>query len=226
MGQASFQKYLLYAVGEILLVMIGILLALQVNNWNETRKQSIIERDLLVGIKENILNNIEYLNEEIRRNQFLSNSSEIALGALDDDLPHHDSLDLHFARASRIWNISFPRAAFETLKSEGLRLISSNELREQIINLFEMEYTSLENFTKKKGDDFSSQLLFPVYMKHFRLGFGLAVPNNYERLKKDDEFKNVIYHGINTRVEIVTKAEVVISQSVFVADQIDNFLQN
>ena len=31
--------YLLYAIGEIVLVMIGILLALQVNNWNEKRKQ-------------------------------------------------------------------------------------------------------------------------------------------------------------------------------------------
>ena len=35
--------YLRYAIGEILLVMIGILLALQVNNWNEKRKQSELE---------------------------------------------------------------------------------------------------------------------------------------------------------------------------------------
>ena len=34
----KFSKYLLYAIGEIALVMIGILLALQVNNWNEDQK--------------------------------------------------------------------------------------------------------------------------------------------------------------------------------------------
>ncbi|MEH6514960.1 MAG: hypothetical protein V7670_17480 [Maribacter arcticus] len=33
----KFSKYMLYAIGEVILVMIGILLALQVNNWNETR---------------------------------------------------------------------------------------------------------------------------------------------------------------------------------------------
>ena len=37
----NLKRYLLYAVGEILLVMIGILLALQVNNWNEEKKSNI-----------------------------------------------------------------------------------------------------------------------------------------------------------------------------------------
>lgn len=46
----SFQKYLLYAAGEILLVMIGILLALQVNNWNEQQKNKAAEQHLLKDI--------------------------------------------------------------------------------------------------------------------------------------------------------------------------------
>jgi hypothetical protein len=41
--QGNLRKYLLYAIGEVLLVMIGILLALQVNNWNERRKDRITE---------------------------------------------------------------------------------------------------------------------------------------------------------------------------------------
>ena len=44
----STSKYLLYALGEILLVVIGILIALQVNNWNEERKIAK-EIDKLVG---------------------------------------------------------------------------------------------------------------------------------------------------------------------------------
>ena len=224
LGEGSASKYFLYAIGEILLVMIGILLALQVNNWNEERKKEAIEKDLLLGIKENILGNIEYLNAEIQRNRRLMNSAQVALNALDNDLPHHDSLDVHFARSSRIWNISFPRASFETLKSEGLRLIDSKELREQVINLFEKDYISLENFTEKKGDDFSANILFPAFMRNFRLGFGLAVPNNYDSLKDDAEFKNILYHGISTRWEIITKAEVIISESNFVIDRISEEL--
>ena len=48
--EGSFQKYLLYAIGEIALVMIGILLALQVNNWNEHRKKLSAEKTILKAI--------------------------------------------------------------------------------------------------------------------------------------------------------------------------------
>jgi hypothetical protein len=47
-------KYLLYAIGEILLVVIGILIALSINNWNELRKQKAKETELLTYVLENI----------------------------------------------------------------------------------------------------------------------------------------------------------------------------
>ncbi|WP_179345513.1 DUF6090 family protein [Winogradskyella ursingii] len=44
-GDNRFSKYLLYAIGEIILVVIGILIALSINNWNETRKNNLTESD-------------------------------------------------------------------------------------------------------------------------------------------------------------------------------------
>ena len=62
----NVRKYLLYAIGEILLVVIGILIALQVNNWNEARKEArtteTILENLLIDVKED-LNNLESLKE-------------------------------------------------------------------------------------------------------------------------------------------------------------------
>lgn len=40
--QKKVKSYMLYAVGEIILVVIGILMALQVNNWNENRKEKLL----------------------------------------------------------------------------------------------------------------------------------------------------------------------------------------
>ena len=54
MNQNKTTKYFKYAIGEIILVMVGILLALQVNNWNENRKISIYEKELLTYALENL----------------------------------------------------------------------------------------------------------------------------------------------------------------------------
>jgi uncharacterized membrane protein YgaE (UPF0421/DUF939 family) len=50
----KFSKYLLYAIGEIILVVIGILIALSINNWNENRKNTIEEKAILESLYENL----------------------------------------------------------------------------------------------------------------------------------------------------------------------------
>lgn len=47
LSENKFSKYLLYAIGEIVLVVIGIPIALQINNWNEQRKAAIWGKEIL-----------------------------------------------------------------------------------------------------------------------------------------------------------------------------------
>ncbi|WP_194977145.1 DUF6090 family protein [Aquiflexum lacus] len=47
LAEGNLKRYLIYAIGEILLVVIGILIALQINNWNEWRKDRIKEENIL-----------------------------------------------------------------------------------------------------------------------------------------------------------------------------------
>lgn len=61
-------KYFKYAIGEIILVMIGILLALQVNNWNENRKDRIKEEAILVELHKDFKKNLEEFSP-VKRNQ-------------------------------------------------------------------------------------------------------------------------------------------------------------
>lgn len=58
----KFTRYVLYALGEISLVMFGILLALQVNNWNESRKQANTEKDFKEGIKNDLKQDKQYIS--------------------------------------------------------------------------------------------------------------------------------------------------------------------
>ena len=72
-------KYFKYAIGEIILVVIGVLIALSINNWNENRKNSIKEIQFLEGFKNDLMANKTELNRVIRKAEITSNSSDSIL---------------------------------------------------------------------------------------------------------------------------------------------------
>ena len=221
MESGSVRKYLLYAIGEILLVMIGILLALQVNNWNEERKLIKSERVLLAGIKEDVQRNIENLEEAMSIQKDHLNSGDIILKALEFRTPYHDSLDIHFSKMGRIGTISLSSASFETLKSEGVGIIRDEKLRKMIIELFENEFPKID------GTQFistGSVMLPEALVQRFRWGFGLGTPNDYTALLDDEEFKNLVFYTLNIRNNFLGVSEEVIVNSNYVSEQIDGYL--
>ncbi len=69
------RKYLKYAIGEVILVVIGILIALQINNWNEQRKQNILEQEYLIALKKEFENNVIEVNRVLDLNMELHNNA-------------------------------------------------------------------------------------------------------------------------------------------------------
>ena len=80
-ASGSVTKYLLYAIGEILLLVIGILIALQVNNWNEVRKEYEEERETVERLRAEFVNNLDELRIDIERVQRSLDASRIFLEA-------------------------------------------------------------------------------------------------------------------------------------------------
>ena len=85
----KFQKYFRYAFGEILLVVIGILIALQVNNWNEKRKQDAEFKVTLEQIYNSLKFDIDDFKSQIE-------SCDYALETIDLFLEHPDSVPTYF----------------------------------------------------------------------------------------------------------------------------------
>lgn len=67
LSENSFSKYLLYAIGEILLVVIGILIALQINNWSEAKKDAQKEYQILLSLSEDFKANQIELAQTLKR---------------------------------------------------------------------------------------------------------------------------------------------------------------
>ena len=113
---------------ETLYVIVGILVALGLNNWNEKRKDRILEIEILSEIKENLIQDFEDHNQNIR---FLSNvvySSRIVLDHLNNDLPYNDSLAPHFSWLPMAANFDPVNSGYELLLSEGVNIVSNDSI--------------------------------------------------------------------------------------------------
>ena len=86
-------NYLKYAIGEIILVVIGILIALQINNWNESRKLVIEEKQYYKNIKRQLNEDASFINNNIEFNQYYYDQYDYATQQLlSNDRSHLDSL--------------------------------------------------------------------------------------------------------------------------------------
>ncbi|GMN09051.1 hypothetical protein MTsPCn9_04930 [Croceitalea sp. MTPC9] len=69
LSRKRMPKYLTYAIGEIVLVVIGILIAIQINNWNEKQKDAEKEQQILLSLREEFKQNIKELEFDHRLNE-------------------------------------------------------------------------------------------------------------------------------------------------------------
>ena len=142
----KFSKYLLYAIGEIVLVVIGILIALSINNWNEYQKKRKTEVKVMKELVENLQDNIQRLQKLIERGNTDNQSADIIISVVENELPYADSLNNHFYYGlNPVDEASFLSfVGYESLKNIGFEIIHDDLLKKNIINLFEGVYKDLQ----------------------------------------------------------------------------------
>jgi hypothetical protein len=137
--QHNVRKYLLYAIGEILLVVIGILIALQVNTWNENRKAKIIEKTLLETLLKDINDSyqvgLNYFKIDSLNVKYLSDF--ITSGQKRDSLLIREDGELIIMRG--LWSLEFRTPViqvFEDLKNSGTSAtITNQEIRIKLADI-------------------------------------------------------------------------------------------
>jgi len=132
-------KYLKYAIGEIILVVIGILIALQINNWNEERKQRNLEMDYYCQLFEDVSQDAIQVNYQIEKSEDRLSSANTMLEMLQSDHPTYDKV-MHEALGtlSLITYTLRPNiTAFEDLKSSGnLNILKDNAIKTKVTDYY------------------------------------------------------------------------------------------
>ena len=143
-ASGSISKYLIYAVGEILLVVIGILIALQVNNWNEDRKDQIKTRNYLLEMSENLESDVADVYEAVsfyqNKDSLLTAGIRILVGGSADSeiisFLAENSYEL-----STFFLFEFKSVAFENMTSTGnIDLLQDLELRNNLTAYYQRQY--------------------------------------------------------------------------------------
>jgi hypothetical protein len=185
----SARRYLLYAIGEIALVVIGILIALQINNWNEWRKDRIIETERLQNLAENLESNISELEGLIRVSKRGDEASQLILSVLDNKTPYEDSLAWYFGYALNIDDSGngLSLIGYESLKDAGLDIILNKPLKEEIINLYEATFRKAIGRLDRTGRMYD-EIIKLRQERFMRIPGFRFVPFDYNALLKDDYF--------------------------------------
>ncbi len=130
-----FSKYLLYAVGEIFLVVIGILIALQINSWNEYSKNRQLEKDYYLQFKSELEQNIKSAEDQIQYSTYQINNSKIVAYVLEKNSLYKDSQELYLAieHLGKTYPTQYTNNVWTELLSNGKTLIIRNsEFRKKL----------------------------------------------------------------------------------------------
>ncbi|RIW18263.1 hypothetical protein D0X99_00770 [Algoriphagus lacus] len=228
LSQNRVTRYLVYAIGEIFLVVIGILIALQINNTNESSKLRVKEAILLSEMKSNLQSDLLDLEFNISGNQKRITSNEVILSALSEKKPYHDSLKPYFGSIFGNFQLSENTASWENLKSVGLDLISDDSLRNRISYLYSTRYVYLENTEKDLDDGYQWNYFYPMVLENITMDeiWVSASPEDYEALLRNREFNEVLKMNLFIRKFQQDQYEEIQKTVVGLIAQIDRHLAN
>jgi len=185
LSEGKTGKYLKYAIGEIVLVVIGILIALSINNWNENAKNKRLETSYLIRISKDLENDLlefektkEIAQQRNDRVIFLQHAIEVV------DLVHKspDYFVNSIVIAGYTYRPSISNHRFDELKSSGrLALIQNEELRVSIAKYYDFVFNQSQwNFLAEE-----------VQLKYNEYSTGILNQDQLNKVLSESETLNI-----------------------------------
>lgn len=220
----KISKYFKYAIGEIILVVIGILIALQINNWNEQRKMNSQEQEILEGLKVEFTTNFNRLEKVLKMHQNSINNANKLMTYFNKDNSHieeikFDSLQFHI---QNVWTFNPRKGLLNSVIASGqINLISNVELKNQLAS-----FEDMVNDTEEETREISllGQKYYSIVNEFINVGKQNALgyktfvnkgfKSDYEKFFKDIRIYNILcnettwsYDLLGEEIEIMKSIE-------------------
>ena len=149
LSEGKTGKYLKYAIGEIILVVIGILIALSINNWNENRKLQEAKTEYYKQLLTELNLDIKELYPQIKRIEKSIMTYEAYLAVYETPNVPLDSIYHHIKKVEPSFGLTkFNTKTIEVLKSTGDIKLLSKAIKNLLISL-----ENQQNFVFKNDDN-------------------------------------------------------------------------
>jgi|TARA_Y100000385_G_C13102028_1_gene645149 hypothetical protein len=160
----SARKYLLYAIGEIALVVIGILMALQINNWRQEEITQKLSNDLFINLKASLRQDSVELVHILQKIKKCGDAEEIIIGnnyqSLNDQLSRAEITELLRDLDGGIYSF-FPRFGVynNIVQNNYLSLLKQKQLKADLIFHYEHLYVRYNAIDAEITEIFITSLL-------------------------------------------------------------------
>jgi hypothetical protein len=192
MEKNKIGKYLKYAFGEIVLVVIGILIALQLNNLNENNKNNAFEKEILTQIQENLKSDRVVLKKiELNFGKAISSSGKILNAEVSQQT--EDSIKVWLGTIIQFDRFQPLSNAYEVVKSNGLDRISNKQLRFLLGRYYDDEAFRMIKSTNDIEIAFSDHWLPILFEETVEFEFKKSIElKDYSVLLKPSKERNIL----------------------------------
>ncbi len=138
LAENKFGKYLTYAIGEIILVVIGILIALSINNWQKEKENIKLEKRYIEDLINDLKKDSTNLNQLYKEAYLVAYAKDSIYKVLNEPDYQLDSLSEYFQRQWEPYRMFSPSTSTidEMRSTSHLEIIRNEILRKQIISIY------------------------------------------------------------------------------------------
>lgn len=154
LAENKLSKYLIYAIGEIILVVIGILIALSINNWNERRKEKELEKELVSVLITDLKSKKAEFVSDLAIGKTIIKQSNLAIEHWKLS-GHVDTLNLKnliSVIATDGWYFSVNSPIYATISGSGLWKELPDSLTHQIDDVYRMRFNAIKVAFERQGE--------------------------------------------------------------------------
>ncbi|MCR8667691.1 DUF6090 family protein [Aestuariibaculum sp. M13] len=196
-NEGKTTNYLKYALGEIVLVVFGILIALQMNNWNQNRIENLRTRDLLQNMKNDLRSDINFLIAYVEGNE---KQVKYSVEILNDSLNEAIDADSLYKKLP-LWatTLEINSQSFDKIKNVGLtNLLGLKELDSTITEYYVKSTHMTQGFTNWEQEQTQNDNDFWLSASKMEFPNSFSSENNVAYKQTEAERKQELMRIINS----------------------------